>query len=79
MIKLGLYTFRKFADENFVVCFLVVKELTNFYMRHMMWGLNYYKVPETHKKVKFGNRVDQDEVAHNEPPHHDIHCFHACL
>ena len=28
MIKLVLKIFRKFADENFVVCFLVVKELT---------------------------------------------------
>ena len=28
MIQLGLNIFLKFADENFVVCFSVVKELT---------------------------------------------------
>ena len=27
MIELVLNIFRKFADENFVVCFLVIKEL----------------------------------------------------
>ena len=29
MIQLGLNIFLKFADENFVVCFSVVKELTS--------------------------------------------------
>ena len=29
MIELGLNIFRKFADKNFVICFLVVKELIN--------------------------------------------------
>ena len=29
MIWLGLNIFFKFADENFVVCFLILKELNN--------------------------------------------------
>ena len=32
------------------------------------------KVPET-KIVDFANSVDPDQVAHNEPPHLDLHCF----
>ena len=28
-------------------------------------------VPET--KTEFANSVDLDEVAHNEPPHRDLH------
>ena len=25
--------------------------------------------------VEFANSVDSDEVAHNEPPHLDLHCL----
>ena len=32
------------------------------------------KVPEK-KRAEFANRVDLDEVAHNEPPHLDLHCL----
>ena len=31
------------------------------------------QVPET-KKAEFTNSVDFDEVAHDEPPHLDLHC-----
>ena len=27
------------------------------------------------KGVKFTNSIDPDEVAHNEPPHLDLHCL----
>ena len=27
------------------------------------------------KKVELANSVDLDEVAHNEPPHLDLHCL----
>ena len=27
------------------------------------------------KIVEFANRVDPDEVAHDEPPHLDLHCL----
>ena len=27
------------------------------------------------KKAKFANGLDLDEVAHNEPPHLDLHCL----
>ena len=35
-------------------------------------------LPET-KIAKFANRVDLDEVAHDEPPHLDLHCLPSSL
>ena len=34
--------------------------------------------PDT-KIAEFANSVDLDEVAHNEPPHLDLHCLHSRL
>ena len=31
------------------------------------------------KTAEFSNRVDPDEVAHNEPPHLDLHCLTSSL
>ena len=31
------------------------------------------------KTTVFANSVDPDEVAHNEPPHLDLHCFPSSL
>ena len=31
------------------------------------------------KIVAFANSVDPDEVAHNEPPYQDLHCFPSSL
>ena len=36
------------------------------------------KVPET-KIAEFANSVDLDEVAHNEPPHLELHCLPSSL
>ena len=36
------------------------------------------QVPET-KIAEFANSVDLDEVAHNEPPHQDLHCLPSSL
>ena len=33
----------------------------------------------SNEKDKFANRVDLDEVAHNEQPHLDLHCFPSSL
>ena len=30
-------------------------------------------------KHGMANSVDPDEMAHNEPSHHDIHCLQKCL
>ena len=38
----------------------------------------HQNVPET-KIVEFGNSVDPDEVAHNEPSHLDLHCLPSSL
>ena len=38
---------------------------------HRPWSFNSL-VPET-KMAEFANSVDFDEVAHNEPPHLDLH------
>ena len=35
-------------------------------------------VPEL-KIAEFANSVDLDEVAHNEPPHLDLHCLSSSL
>ena len=29
--------------------------------------------------AEFANSVDLDEVAHNEPPHLELHCLPSCL
>ena len=31
------------------------------------------------KKLKIANSFDLDEVAHNEPPHLDLHCLSSSL
>ena len=31
------------------------------------------------KIAEFANSVDLDEVAHDEPPHLDLHCFPSSL
>ena len=36
------------------------------------------KVPET-KIAEFANSVDLDKVAHNEPPHLELHCLPSSL
>ena len=36
------------------------------------------QVPAT-KIAEFANSVDLDEVAHNEPPHLDLHCLPSGL
>ena len=36
------------------------------------------QVPET-KIAEFANSVDLDEVAHDEPPHLDLHCLTSSL
>ena len=43
---------------------LVIKCITKIYLT--------LKVPKV-KIVEFANSVDPDEVAHNEPPHLDLH------
>ena len=41
-------------------------------------ALGYSLAPET-KIAKFANSGDPDEVAHNEPPHLDLHCLSSSL
>ena len=36
------------------------------------------QIPET-KTAEFANSIDLDEVAHNEPPHLDLHCLPSSL
>ena len=54
--------------------------------QHFHWSSHHYhikyvltlKLPET-KGAEFANSVDLDEVAHNEPPHLDLHCLPSSL
>ena len=40
--------------------------------------LLFFHLPVTNI-AEFENRVDLDEVAHNEPPHLDLLCLPSCL
>ena len=57
------------ADGRKVCCFLYLLHVVQF----CLW-----LVPET-KIAEFANSVDLGEVAHNEPPHLDLHCLHSSL
>ena len=50
----------------------------NFFFRNKNIIFFFVSLPET-KIVEFANRVDLDEVAHNEPPHLDLHCSPSSL
>ena len=54
-------------NEIFLLCQKILK-LGNDYK------FNSVSAEET-KIDKFANSVDPDEVAHNEPPHLDLHCL----
>ena len=47
------------------------KKYKRFYQENKLIAL---KAPKA-KLVGFANSVDLDEVAHNEPPHLDLHCL----
>ena len=44
----------------------------------MLCTVNSLSEPET-KLAEFANSVDLDEVAHDEPPHLDLHCLPSSL
>ena len=62
---------KKFAAES-LTGWLMCKKSTH------LCGVLILKVPRT-KIVDFSNNVDPDEVAHNEPPHLDLHCLSSSL
>ena len=53
-----------------------------FEMQQILKKLNNYaltlEVPDT-QIAESANNVDLDEVAHDEPPHLDIHCLPSSL
>ena len=43
-----------------------------------VWKSHLVPLSTTHSEMKiaeFANSIDLDEVAHNEPPHLDLHCL----
>ena len=52
--------------------------MESFIRANYHWCILTLKALET-KKDKFANNVDPDEVAHNEPPHQDLHCLPSSL
>ena len=61
---------RSFVRLNGPVCFLVTKiSLCKILLLYCMFNSLEMKIAE------FANSVDLDEVAHNEPPHLDLHCL----
>ena len=54
--------------------------------RNILAVLNIYRIvlltlelSGSKKVAEFANSVDLAEVAHNEPPHLDLHCLPSCL
>ena len=46
----------------------------------MKVGVARVRIPEMKIHVaEFANNIDLDEVAHNEPPHLDLHCLPSSL
>ena len=44
---------------------------------HMYCQLNLLSTRD--ENTEFANSIDLDEVAHNEPPHLDLHCLPSSL
>ena len=44
------------------------------------WASTLYSLSTSETKIaEFANSIDLDEVAHNEPPHLDLHCMPSRL
>ena len=68
--------FIRVVDEK-AVC-----DLTSFLLALSLLLSSYYIFNTLVKEAKiaaFANSVALDEVAHNEPPHLDLHCFASSL
>ena len=60
------------------VCLVILIFLLSFYLRSSLESELTLQLPET-KIAEFANSIDLDEVAHNEPPHLDLHCLPSSL
>ena len=50
-----------------------------FSAKHISLGKNFVNSLQDTQIAEFANSVDLDEVAHNEPPHLDLHCLPSTL
>ena len=48
-------------------------------MENNFYNNNLNSLTTIHKIAEFANSVGLDEVAHNEPPHQDLHCLPSSL
>ena len=59
----------------------IIMIVTSLY--HLLGMLNiclFKSITTTETNIaEFANSVDLDEVAHNEPPHQDLHCLPSSL
>ena len=56
--------------------FLSLYNLLKFFCGDLYFHYENPQSTENKKKTTaFANSIDPDEVAHNEPPHLDLHCF----
>ena len=65
----------------FISCVVLVRDLAASHLEACVLfsnSLAVLKALET-RTGKFGNNVDPDEVAHNEPPHLDLQCLSSRL
>ena len=63
-------------DTTLLKCYLNVSHTSS--RRVLCFNILTLLVPET-KMAEFANSVDLDEVAHNEPPHQDLHYLPSSL
>ena len=59
--------------------FFVFEEIQSILKQVMLNKVAFNSLSTTDKKAEFANSVDLGEVAHNEPPHLDLHCLPSSL
>ena len=59
-------------DKRCIVVFFLISVIKDNQFK------SFTLLPET-EIAEFANSVDLDEVAHNEPPHQDLHCLPSNL
>ena len=70
--------FSAFYAKIYICPKLVIITVSSFFMKHRAtYCITHtgYLTLSTRKIDDFANRADLDDVAHNEPPHQELHCL----
>ena len=82
MTKFTSGKFQKMFHPSYLI--MRIQRLEDEHEIYAVGSFSYFcsfffsKDPETHI-AEFANSIDLDEVAHNEPPHLDLHCLSSSL